>query len=98
MVRLGDSAFRAGMITPEAFERGTQAMRAFKGLAERHACEAIIAVATSAVREAQNGADFLRELSEQTQLDINVIGGEEEARLIYYGVRGSLDFAGRRAL
>lgn len=98
MVRLGDSAFRTGLIAPEAFERGTQAMRAFKALAERHGCEAIIAVATSAVRESQNGADFLRELSDATSLEINVIGGEEEARLIYYGIRGSLDFGGRRAL
>ena len=98
MVRLGDSAFRGGVIAPEAFERGIASLKAFKGIAERHDCEAIIAVATSAVREAVNGADLLRELQDATGLEIEVIGGDEEARLIYLGVRGSLDFGGRKAL
>lgn len=98
MVRIGDSAFRGGQIAPEAFDRGITALKAFKTIAERHGCEAIVAVATAAVREAQNGAEFLRELQDATGLEIEVIGGDEEARLIYLGVRSSLDFAGRKAL
>ena len=98
MVRIGDSAFRGGLIAPEAFDRGVTALKAFKSIAERHGCEGIIAVATSAVREAQNGADFLRELQDSTGLEVEVIGGDQEARLIYLGVRSSLDFAGRKAL
>ena len=98
MVRLGDSAFRGGLIAPEAFERGITALRNFKTIADRHGCEAIIAVATSAVREAHNGADFVRELQDATGLEVEVIGGDDEARLIYLGVRGALDFAGKKAL
>jgi exopolyphosphatase/guanosine-5'-triphosphate,3'-diphosphate pyrophosphatase len=98
MVRIGDSAFRGGMIAPDAFEHGTAALRAFRTVAERHGCEAVVAVATSAVREAQNGAEFIRELSDATGLEVEVIGGDEEARLIYLGVRSALDFAGRKAL
>ena len=98
MIRLGDSAFRGGQISPEAFERGTATLRNFKAVAERHACEAIFAVATSAVREAHNGGEFLRDLQDATGIEVRVIGGEEEARLIYLGARGSLDFGGRRGL
>lgn len=98
MVRLGDSAFRGGMIAPEAFERCLTSLKAFRLIAERHECEATIAVATSAVREAVNGGELLRELQDATGLEVEVIGGDDEARLIYLGVRNSLDFGGRKAL
>ena len=98
MVRIGDSAFRGGVIAPEAFERGAAALRSFRVLADRHGCDAVIAVATSAVREAQNGGEFVRSMKDETGLDVRVIRGDEEARLIYLGCRSTLDFGGRRAL
>ena len=98
MVRLGDSAFRGGVISPEAFTRATDALRSFRKLAERHSCDAILAVATSACREAQNGGDFVRAMRDETGVDLRVISGEEEARLIYLGARGSLPLDKKRVL
>ena len=97
MVRLGDSAFR-GIISPDAFGRGIEALKRFKSLAERTGCDAIIAVATSAVREAENGGDFVRVIRDETGIEMQVIRGDEEARLIYLGARSSLNLMGRRAL
>ena len=55
-----------------------------------------MAVATSAVREAQNGGEFVRAARDEAGIDIQVIRGDEEARLIYLGARGSLDLGKRR--
>ena len=53
-------------------------------------------MATSAVREAQNGGEFVRAARDEVGVDIRVIRGDEEARLIYLGARGSLDLGKRR--
>jgi exopolyphosphatase/guanosine-5'-triphosphate,3'-diphosphate pyrophosphatase len=97
MVRLGDSAFK-GAISPEAFTRSVETLRRFRELADRSGADALIAVATSAVREADNGGDFVRVVRDETGVELNVIGGDEEARLIYLGARSALNLGGRRAL
>jgi len=97
MVRLGDSAFR-GMISDEAFKKGVETLRRFKEVADRAGTDALVAVATSAVREAENGGDFVRVARDETGIELNVIGGEEEARLIYLGARASLNLSGKRVL
>ena len=97
MVRLGDSAF-TGHISPEAMQRGTEVLRRFREVADRAGCDAIVAVATSATREAENGGDFVRAVRDETGIELNVIGAEEEARLIYLGARSSLSLGGKNAL
>jgi exopolyphosphatase/guanosine-5'-triphosphate,3'-diphosphate pyrophosphatase len=97
MVRLGDSAFK-GVISEEATARAVEGIRRFRGIAERGGCDAIIAVATSAVREAENGGDFVRIVRDETGIELTVIRGDEEARLIYLGARSVLHLAARRAL
>jgi exopolyphosphatase/guanosine-5'-triphosphate,3'-diphosphate pyrophosphatase len=97
MVRLGDSAFK-GLISPDAFSRGVEAIKRFRTLGEGSGCDAIVAVATSAVREAENGGDFVRVIRDETGIQLTVIGGAEEARLIYLGARAALSLGGRRAL
>jgi exopolyphosphatase/guanosine-5'-triphosphate,3'-diphosphate pyrophosphatase len=97
MVRLGDSAFK-GVISPDAFARATECIRKFRGQAERAGVDAIIAVATSAVREAENGGDFVRVVRDETGIELTVIRGEQEARLIYLGARAAINLAGRKAL
>jgi exopolyphosphatase / guanosine-5'-triphosphate,3'-diphosphate pyrophosphatase len=97
MVRLGDSAFK-GVIAPDAFARATDCIRRFRAQAERAGVDAIIAVATSAVREAENGGDFVRVVRDETGIELTVIRGEQEARLIYLGARAALNLAGKKAL
>jgi exopolyphosphatase/guanosine-5'-triphosphate,3'-diphosphate pyrophosphatase len=96
MVRLGDSTLHKGVIAPEVFRRGLDALRALRRIADRHKVDALVAVATSAVREAQNGGEFVRAARDESGIDIRVIRGDEEARLIYLGARGSLDLGKRR--
>ena len=96
MVRLGDSTLHKGVIPPEVFRRGLDALRALRRIADRHKVDALMAVATSAVREAQNGGEFVRAARDEAGIDIRVIRGDEEARLIYLGARGSLDLGKRR--
>lgn len=98
MVRLGDSTFSTGVISPESFARAAEALRTFRRIAESHSCDAVIAVATSATREADNGGEFVRAMRDETGIDLQVITGEEEARLIYLGARSTLPLASRRAL
>lgn len=95
LVRLGE-ALRSGVITPDIFDRGLDALRALKRIADRHRPDALQAVATSAVREAQNGGEFVRAVRDELGIDIRVIRGQEEAHLVYLGARRALDLAGRR--
>jgi exopolyphosphatase/guanosine-5'-triphosphate,3'-diphosphate pyrophosphatase len=96
MVRLGESTLRTGIIPPDAFARGIEALKSLRRLADRYQPDALIAVATSAVREAQNGGEFARAARDEAGIEIRVVRGKEEARLIYLGARGSLDLSGRR--
>jgi len=90
MVRLGAGGLDGRALTPEAMHAALQVMSKFKRLADSHGVDEIIAVATSATREAQNGSDFLKKITELTGIRARVISGTEEARLIHqaaaYGV------------
>ncbi len=83
-VRLGSGSGDMKIITPEAIERGVKTMIRFNELAKSKDAK-ILAVATSAVREAQNRDEFLCRVKEATGIDIEVVSGAEEARLIYIG-------------
>jgi exopolyphosphatase/guanosine-5'-triphosphate,3'-diphosphate pyrophosphatase len=93
MTRLGDGTFRTRRLSEAAMVRGLEVVRTLVTLARNKGYERIKAVATSAVREARNGGEFLDAISRQTGLPVRVVSGEEEARLIYLGVRHSMDLA-----
>jgi exopolyphosphatase/guanosine-5'-triphosphate,3'-diphosphate pyrophosphatase len=88
--RLGDRDPETGAITPEALERGFLALRHFRDLADSHGVEQIVTGATSAAREAPNGREFLLTLQERLGLEVDLISGPEEARLIYLGVLSAM--------
>ncbi|MFE1746332.1 Ppx/GppA phosphatase family protein [Coleofasciculus sp. H7-2] len=90
-VRLGDRDKKTGNLTPEAMERAIAALRRFQGIANSLNAEQIIAVATSAVREAPNGRDFLKQVETDLGLSVNLISGQEEARRIYLGVLSGME-------
>src|SRR5215216_6861531 len=90
MVRLGAGGLDGRALTPEAMHAALQVLSKFRRLAESHKVDEVIAVATSATREAENGGEFLQAINEQTGIRAKVISGTEEARLIHlaavYGV------------
>src|SRR4051812_43933704 len=89
-VRLGAGGLDGRALTPEAMHAALQVLAKFRRLAESHRVDEIIAVATSATREAENGGEFLHAVTEHTGIRPRVISGTEEARLIHlaavYGV------------
>jgi exopolyphosphatase/guanosine-5'-triphosphate,3'-diphosphate pyrophosphatase len=87
VTRLGDTSFQDGYLSETAIHRGLSAVRRFKKLADIHGVAKVKAVATSAVREAVNGGDFLEMIEKETGIGVDVITGEEEARLIYLAVK-----------
>ena len=90
MVRLGAGGLDGRALTDTAMQNGLQALSRFRRLADSHRVDEVIAAATSAVREAENGREFLDAVSASTGIRPKVISGTEEARLIHkaavYGV------------
>ena len=83
MVRLGAGGLDGRSLTPSAMAAALQTLVKFRRLAESHKVDEIVAAATSATREADNGGDFIAEVARQTGIRIRVISGTEEARLIH---------------
>ncbi|ELS05159.1 exopolyphosphatase [Xenococcus sp. PCC 7305] len=94
-VRLGDRDPDTGNLTEEAIARALKAIKRCKDLAESLKVRQIIAVATSATREAGNGIAFLHRIKSELGIGVNLISGKEEARRIYLGVLSGMDFGDR---
>ncbi|MBF2097716.1 MAG: Ppx/GppA family phosphatase [Gloeomargaritaceae cyanobacterium C42_A2020_066] len=94
-VRLGERCPLTRNLTEEAMGRARATLERCLSLAKAHQAEAVVAVATSAVREAANGQAFLQEIERQLGLRIDLISGQEEARRIYLGVLSGMAFHGR---
>ena len=98
MARLGNGAFESQRLSDEAIARGLSVIGRLVTLAKNKGYDRMIAVATSAVREAKNGGDFIDTVKEQTGLRVRVISGVEEARLIFLGVKNSVPMTEQPAL
>lgn len=83
MIRLGATSLGGRALSAAAVTQAMQSLVKFKRLAESHGVEEIVAAATSAVREAKNGGDFIRRARREVGIRIRVISGTEEARLIH---------------
>ena len=90
-VRLGDRDSATGKLTPEAIDRSLDTLKRCRDLAYSLEASQIIAVATSATREAPNGEVFLRRVESELGIVVNLISGQEEARRIYLGVLSGMD-------
>ena len=90
-VRLGQDAFSQGRLSPPIIERAVEGFRTFHELIRRYEAERTAAIATSAMREADNSGDLLRRIRTETGIDVDVIGGAEEARLMHLAVSRKLD-------
>ena len=89
VVRLGSGSGDMKVLHPDAIERGIAALRRFRQIADISGAQ-VLAVATSAVREAENRDTFLDRAREEAGIDVEPISGLEEARLVYLGALAAL--------
>lgn len=89
-VKLGEGGINDRMIRPIPFRRGIDALKQHQKTIEKYNVQQVYPFATSAVREAVNGKEFVEKLKMETGYEVNVISGDKEAELIYYGVRDAV--------
>ncbi|HEY3758254.1 MAG TPA: Ppx/GppA phosphatase family protein [Solirubrobacteraceae bacterium] len=85
VTRLGAGVDSGGTLSPEAVERTCAVLADYRELIDEHSCEANLAVLTSAVRDASNGADFTARVRRDYGLDARALSGDEEAQLTFLG-------------
>lgn len=90
-VRLGEGGISQGLIAPAAYDRALHTLAGFKEEMELHSVTEVRATATSAMRVTKNGPDLVRDIFEQTGIQVSVIPGDREAELICQGVRQAVD-------
>jgi exopolyphosphatase/guanosine-5'-triphosphate,3'-diphosphate pyrophosphatase len=90
MLRLGDEVAREGRITPPTADRAVASVRRLRQLADGLGAQEVIAKATSAIRTAANGSELVDRIEAESGVEVEVISGLEEARLIFAAVRASL--------
>jgi exopolyphosphatase/guanosine-5'-triphosphate,3'-diphosphate pyrophosphatase len=97
-VYLGRGGIEQGLIAPDAFERGLEALRAFRETALANGVNRLRGFGTSALRNARNGVAFVQRAKEELDIDIRIIAGDEEAGLILEGVRQAVPLGNKPTL
>ena len=97
-VKLGEGGINKNYIEHVPFQRGIEALKTYKETMERFYVEKVFAFATSAIRSASNGNEFVEAAKHEAGIDVTMISGEKEAELIYYGVRNALKFSDKASL
>ncbi len=97
-VKLGEGGINKRVIAPAAYERGLAAMARLSNLLNEYKAEYVFAFATSAIRSAENGLQFIEEVNEKFGIPVELISGDREAELIYYGVRQAGDLGTSNSL
>jgi exopolyphosphatase/guanosine-5'-triphosphate,3'-diphosphate pyrophosphatase len=98
MIRLGAGDLDGRRLAPAAMEAAHNTLARFKRLAETHGVDEILATATSAVREAENGGDFVAAVRRDLGIRVRIISGKEEARLIHLAAAYAAGVGGRPAV
>ena len=98
VVRLGEDEFKDNVLKPNAMDRAILVCKKFVELARSLQRSEIIAVGTSAIREAHNKEAFLKRILSETGLNVHIISGLEEARLVYCGVSSEVDLGEENAV
>jgi exopolyphosphatase/guanosine-5'-triphosphate,3'-diphosphate pyrophosphatase len=86
-VKLGEESINKGFIVRRAFKRGLAALSAFRQVMDQFKVEKSLAIATSAIRDARNGKEFIDKTRELCGIEIRIIDGEREAEFIYSAIR-----------
>ncbi|HXB42168.1 MAG TPA: exopolyphosphatase [Bacteroidia bacterium] len=98
VVKLGEKSINENKISEAAFKRGIDAFIKHAGVIREKSATTIKAFATSAIREALNGSDFIKKIKEFTGIEVEVIDGNREAELIYLGNRLAVNLDDRAHL
>ena len=98
VTRLGASVFESGLVSPEAMAATLRALKRFQRAVQAHGVDQIRVVATSAMRDARNGAAFQAWVKAETGWNLEIISGLEEGRLIHLGVMSSEPGTGGRVI
>ncbi|HEY1599353.1 MAG TPA: Ppx/GppA phosphatase family protein [Pirellulales bacterium] len=93
--RLGKNLAKTRRLDPGAVEASLDALRRMKQIAAGFQAREVRVIATCAVREAKDGNEFCRRAKEEIGLDVEVISGEQEARLAFYSVARNFQLAGK---
>ncbi|MBN1131682.1 MAG: hypothetical protein JXR52_04780 [Bacteroidales bacterium] len=97
-VKLGRGGIHKRFITPEAMERGLSAIEKHYEIIRHYKAREVYAFATSAIRSAVNGSEFVLQAEKRFGMTIQVINGDREAELIYRGVREAVSFPVRKVM
>jgi exopolyphosphatase/guanosine-5'-triphosphate,3'-diphosphate pyrophosphatase len=95
--KIGLEGINEGFITEAAIERALNTIRYFKKVIDRFNVSRILAFGTSALRNARNGEEVIKQIRGDG-IDAKIISGEEEAQFIYYGVRSALGLGDEKSL
>jgi len=86
-VKLGEGTINKGFISEIPFKRGITALKEYSKIIKEQKIEKVVALATSAIRTAKNGLDFIEKAKTEAGIQVEVIDGNKEAELIYFGNR-----------
>lgn len=95
-VRLGQAAYSTGKLSESAMDSAVEALGRFRSRIDELGIEHVRAVATSAVRETRNGPAFVERVRAETGIQIHLISGSEEARVVWRAVKDRIDFGDRK--
>ncbi len=90
MVRLGEGGFLHNRLQEAAMRRTLDVLDGMAKMCAAYHVSDMVTVATAAVRDAENGKEFLARVKDRTGIEMSVISGSEEARLVYLGVSSGL--------
>jgi exopolyphosphatase / guanosine-5'-triphosphate,3'-diphosphate pyrophosphatase len=91
ITRLGQDVDATGRLADEAMDRVAEVIAGYREVIDRVGAERIVAVATSAMRDSQNGPEFRDRLEKRFGVDARTISGDEEARLTFLGATAGRD-------
>jgi exopolyphosphatase/guanosine-5'-triphosphate,3'-diphosphate pyrophosphatase len=97
-VKLGSGGINSGIIQPDAYERGMLALTAFRKYLNQFQVTDVTAFATSAIRNASNGKQFIDDVSQRCNINVTAITGDTEAAYIYKGVYHSFNLPDKPVL
>ncbi len=97
-VKIGKGGLTNNIITPKAIERSIKTLADFKLIIQKYKIDKITALATSAIRNASNGIEIKNKIKDLFDIDIEIIDGNKEAELIYFGALQSFNFPNENVL